>query len=381
MSVLDEVHPIVVGPEIFAESLSDQGTEHRAVDWRPPLASNALLRLYADDARYARMTAANQEALSRLLGARCRLTDVQKASDVIPGMEKGVLLHAGPPLDWENASGPMRGALVGAVVYEGWAENHRAADRDLAAGRFRLSPCHGHYAVGPMAGVISPSMPVFVVANETSDAVAYSTMNEGLGRVLRYGANDERVLDRLRWLAQAAGPLLGSAIRRAGGIDLTSVIAEALQMGDELHNRNKAATALFAREIAPHVYAAVEADAKSIDPVTLFQYLATTDVFFLNLAMAASKAALIPAMDIPGSTLVTAMARNGTDFGIWMSGAGQTWFTSPAAEVEALFFPGYGPEDANPDLGDSAITETAGLEALPSPPRRLSSNSSAARWN
>lgn len=361
MSVLDEVNPVVVGPEIFAEALSDQGVDHRSVDWQPPVAADALLRLYADDVEFSRMTAGNQDALSRLLSARCRLTDVKPASDVIPGMEKGILLHAGPPMDWAHASGPMRGALVGAVVYEGWAENHEAAERELARGTIKLSPCHTHDAVGPMAGLISPSMPVFVVENEAFDVVAYSTLNEGLGKVLRYGANDQNVLSRLRWLAEVAGPLLGSAIRRADGIDLSSVIAQALQMGDELHNRNKAATALFAREIAPHVYAAAASDSNTHDPVPLMRYLAATDVFFLNLAMAASKAALMPAMDISGSTMVTAMARNGTDFGIWMSGTGRRWFTSPAAEVEALFFPGYGPEDANPDLGDSAITETAGL--------------------
>jgi hypothetical protein len=361
VNVFDDINPVVVGPELFAEALSNQGAKHRYVDWRPPLAAEALLRLYANDVGYSRMMAGNQEALSRLLSARCRVTDVLRAGEVIAGMEKGVLLHAGPPTDWAHASGPMRGALVGAVVYEGWAENHEAAERELATGRIMLSPCHAHDAVGPMAGLISPSMPVFVVTNEAFDVVAYSTLNEGLGKVLRYGANDEGVLQRLKWLAEVAGPLLGSAIRRAEGIDLTSLIAQALQMGDELHNRNKAATALFAREIAPHVYAAAGSSEINSDPVPLLHYLASTDVFFLNLAMAASKAALIPAIDIQGSTMVTAMARNGTDFGIWMSGTGREWFTSPAAEVEGLFFPGYGPEDANPDLGDSAITETAGL--------------------
>ena len=361
MNLMEEVNPVIVGPDIFAQAISDQAAKHYDVEWRPPLASEALLAVYSNDAAFSRMTAGNREALSRLLSARCRVVDVALAADVIPAMQKGVLLHAGPPLDWAHAGGPMRGALIGAVVYEGWAGSHESAEHELARGNIELSPCHAHDAVGPMAGVISPSMPVFVVANQAFDAVAYATLNEGLGRVLRYGANDESVLERLQWLAAVAGPLLGAAIRRAGGIDLTSLIAQALQMGDELHNRNKAATSLFVREIAPHLYAAAAGGEIAHDPVPLFQYLAGTDVFFLNLAMAACKAALMPTMDVPGSTMVTAMARNGTDFGIWMSGTGRRWFTSPAAEVDALFFPGYGSEDASPDLGDSAITETAGL--------------------
>jgi hypothetical protein len=275
-------------------------------------------------------------------------------------MEDRMLLHAGPPLAWERVCGPMRGALAGACLLEGWARSVEEAYALLERGAIVLAPCHEHDAVGPMAGIISPSMPVCVVENETFGNRAYATLNEGLGKVLRYGANDGGVIARLRWLSEEVAPALGPAIRRSR-IDLTSIIAQALHMGDELHNRNKAATALFTRALAAHL---LEGDGGRESAAAIFRYLAETDVFFLNLAMAASKAALDPAVGIVGSTLVTAMARNGTDFGIRVSGTGGEWFTAPAPYIEGLYFPGFGPDDANPDLGDSAITETAGLGAF-----------------
>lgn len=356
------LEPIVVGPAAFHDALAVQGANAVPIEWRPPRAAVAVEALLSDDAMFGQMAEANDEAVRRIVSARCRVVDVAPAQDVVPGLERGTLLHAGPPLDWASASGPIRGALIGAVVYEGWSLDHDGAERMLCRGEIELAPCHERNAVGPMAGIISPSMPVFVVRNEAHGNMAYSTVNEGLGKVLRYGANDQSVLDHLVWLAESAAPLLGEAIRESEGIDVTAIMAQALHMGDELHNRNTAATALFARQIAGDLCAAAEAIGSNVEEVAgVFQYLAATDVFFLNLSMAATKAALDPAGGIAGSTLVTAMARNGTEFGIWTSGTGKRWFTAPAPEVDGLFFPGYGPDDANPDLGDSAITETGGL--------------------
>jgi Protein of unknown function (DUF1116) len=358
----DHVVPIVVGPEQFAGSLRAQGAHAIQVSYHPPLAVGALKKLYEDDDALAIVARANKEALEKITSARCRVVDVAPAGQAVPGLDRGTLLHAGPPLDWAAAPGPMRGALVGAVLYEGWAFDPDSAERMLSHGEILLSPCHEYGAVGPMAGVTSPSMPVFVVVNETFGNRAFSTINEGLGRVLRYGANDQSVLDHLQWLAESAAPLLKEAIRQAEGLDLTSIIAQALHMGDELHNRNKAATALFTRQIAGDVVCGMDSLGLAQDEAAaVFQYLAATDVFFLNLAMAACKAALDPAAGVPHSTVVTTMARNGAELGIKMSGTGNRWFTSPAPKVEGLFFPGYGPDDANPDIGDSAITETGGL--------------------
>jgi len=293
-----------------------------------------------------------------MLEGTAHLTDVRLAREALPGLGGRMLLHAGPPIGWPRMCGPLRGAVIGACLFEGWAATAEEAAALAASGALAFAPCHHHEAVGPMAGVISPSMAVFVVENRRFGSRAHATLNEGLGRVLRMGAYDPSVIERLRWLNRELAPLLAETLRRSGPLDLKSLIAQALTMGDEVHNRSKAATALLARTLAPHI--AVSRG----DVARALTFLADTDHFFLNLSMAAAKATLDAAHGIPGSTLVTALARNGTDFGIRVSGTGRTWFTAPAPQVKGLYFPGYGPEDANPDLGDSAITETAGLGAF-----------------
>ncbi len=368
MNLPASIQPVIAGPEEFADALANQGVPSVRLAWQPPpeTVSSAATRVLGDARRYAAMEAANTEAMTRITSARCVLVDLRMARDIVPELGDRMLLHAGPPLSWEAACGPMRGALAGAALYEGWARSLPEAETLLERGDIALSPCHEHDAVGPMAGVISPSMPVLVVENKTYGNRAFSTLNEGLGKVLRYGANDAGVIARLRWLRDEVAPTLTAAIRRADGLDLTSIIAQALHMGDELHNRNKAATALFTRAIAPSL-AEGDIHRSPLGPRlvgAILRYLAETDVFFLNLAMAASKAALDPAADLPGSTIVTAMSRNGTEFGIRTSGTGDRWFTAPAPAIDGLYFPGYGPDDANPDLGDSAITETGGLGAF-----------------
>ncbi|MGH7319398.1 MAG: DUF1116 domain-containing protein, partial [Candidatus Rokuibacteriota bacterium] len=300
---------------------------------------------------------ANATALARLLGARPVLVDVRPAREAIAALDGRMILHAGPPIPWETMCGPVRGAVIGAILFEGWAESPEAAIALADRRAVGFAPCHHHGAVGPMAGVISPSMPVLVVENASHGNRAFATLNEGLGRVLRFGAYDREVLGRLRWLAAGLGPALARALGQGGPVDLKLIIAQALQMGDEGHNRNVAATSLFARTIA----APLSHAADSASAAATFEFLAGNNHFFLNLSMAACKASLDAAHDVPGSTLVTAMARNGVDFGIRVSGTGDRWFTAPSPLVDGLYFPGYGPADANPDLGDSAITETAGI--------------------
>ncbi|MGI8986262.1 MAG: DUF1116 domain-containing protein, partial [Nocardioidaceae bacterium] len=271
-------------------------------------------------------------------------------------------LHAGPPIDWPRASGPLRGALIGAALFEGLAGTPEEAGALLAAGTgITLEPCHSHRTVGPMAGVVSPSMWLFEVADAAGGsgaARAYCSLNEGLGKVLRYGAYGPQVLDRLRWMSGVLGPLLHVAVRRHGPVDLGAVIAQMLQMGDEGHNRNRAGTLLGLREVLPDL---IDSGAAPADIAEAARFIAGNDHFFLNLWMPACKLALDAGRDVPGSTLVVAMARNGTDFGIQTAGTGDAWFTGPAQVPDGLFLGGFGPDDANPDIGDSAITETAGL--------------------
>jgi hypothetical protein len=305
---------------------------------------------------------ANGEALSRLLSAQPLLVGMGKAKDTVPGMKDRMLLHAGPPLTWETASGPIRGGVMAACMYEGWADSPEEAEKLAASGAVTFDPCHHHHAVGPMAGIVSPSMPVFVLENRTAGNTSYVTMNEGLGKVLRMGAFAPEVIERLRWMEKVLYPVLDAGIRlsveRGQELDVKNMIAQALHMGDELHNRNKAGTSLFLRAIAPFL---VETCRNSADLAEVIRFIDKNDHFFLNLAMAAAKASTEAAHGVEGSSLVTVMARNGTEFGIKVSGLGDDWFTCQAALPDVLLFPGFTREDTNGDIGVSAIMETYGV--------------------
>ena len=303
---------------------------------------------------------ANGIALARLTSAEPVLVDCRPAREAL-GLDERTVLHAGPPLRWGQACPTVQAAILCAIRYEGWAADDDAARRLVESGRVTLGPCHHAGAVGPMTGIITASMPVFVVENRPGGNRAHATVNEGLGKVLRFGANDASVIARLDWLAREAGPLLGAALQNSGGLDLRALMAQALRMGDEMHQRNLAASALLARLLMPHL-ARAAADTGAVARVA--DFLAGNDQFFLNLAMAAAKAAADPCLEVPGSTMVATMARNGTDFGIRVAGLGERWFTAPVNTPEGLYFPGFTAADANPDMGDSAIVETVGLGAF-----------------
>lgn len=349
---------INVGADLFADAIEEQGVSVTRVAWRPPAGdAHALAKLLADPS----VDAANALAVERMLAAHPVITDVRPAREVIPALSERKLLHAGPPIGWERMCGPMRGAVIGACLYEGWAKDEDEALALAASGAIDFEPCHHYNAVGPMAGIVSPSMPVFVVEDKTHGNTTYATLNEGLGKVLRYGAYGPDVLARLRWMGDVLGPALARAIHQLDSIDVRSIMAQALQMGDECHNRNKAATSLFARQIAP---ALVETGASSAETAAVLRFIAGNDHFHLNPSMAAAKAITLAGANIPRSSVVVTMARNGVDFGIRVSGLGDRWFTGPAQYIQGLYFAGYGPEDANPDIGDSAITETSGVGAF-----------------
>lgn len=305
-----------------------------------------------------KIESANKQALSKILQAEPVLIDVQPAGEVIEGLGKNVILHSGPPIGWDRMCGPMRGAVCGIAVFEGWAKDLTEAETMAARGGFTFHPNHHFGAVGPMTGMTTMNQPVMIVENRKFGNRTYCTINEGLGTVLRFGGNNAEVLDRLRLIAGVVGPALSAALRAAGGMPLKSIIARGLAMGDEMHQRNVACTAVFLREIAPHL-AATATDAGKL--VRVLSYIRDNDQFFLNIAMAMGKAMTDPANGIPGSTIVTAMNRNGTDFGIRVSGTGERWFTAPVEMPKGLYFPGYSEQDANPDMGDSAIVETIGL--------------------
>jgi hypothetical protein len=362
VSNTDPLRPLMpvinIGADLFADALEAQGIAVTRVAWRPPAGDpHALMTLLADP----EVDKANTLAVERMLAAHPVLVDVQPAREVIPALQERKLLHAGPPISWDRMCGPMRGAIIGACIYEGWARDETEAVPLAASGTLNFEPCHHYNVVGPMAGVTSPSMPVFVIEDRIHKNRTYSTLNEGLGKVLRYGAFSPDVLGRLRWMQEVLGPSLGRAIRQLGGVDTRAIMAQALQMGDECHNRNKAATSLFARQLGP---ALVETGISRAETAEVLRFIAGNDFFHLNPSMAAAKAITLAGANVPRSSVVVTMARNGVDFGIRVSGLGDRWFVGPAQHVQGLYFAGYGPEDANLDLGDSAITETSGVGAF-----------------
>ena len=286
------------------------------------------------------------------------LTGVARAGDVIPGLDSKRLLHAGPPIEWSRMSGPLRGAIVGAALLEGWADDEGAALELAASGEIDFQPCHHHAAVGPMAGVTSPSMQVYVLEDRTHGGQTFSNLNEGYGKVLRYGAYSTEVLDRLQWMNEELGPLINAALDDSEGLDLRALLAEALHMGDEGHNRNKAGSLLYLKWLSPKI---ARLDASDDTKSRGLAFLGDNALSVLNPVMACCKAMADAAHDIERSTIVTAMARNGTDFGIRVSGLGSDWFTAPAQTPDGLYFTGFSSADANPDIGDSTITESAGI--------------------
>lgn len=346
-----------VGLAQFVEAIAGAGGAALQLDWAPPAAGDAaagmaLARLVNAPA----VEQANRRALDAFLGASPMLRGVAAARE-LPGMGERMLLHAGPPIEWARMCGPMQGAIIGAILYEGWAREAESARKLAAGGALRFEPAHHHAAVGPMAGIISPSMPVWVIEDSAHGHRAYSNFNEGLGKALRFGAYGPDVLGRLKWIEGTLAPALAAALGALGGIELKPLMAQALTMGDEVHNRNAAASALLLRRLA----GALARTAPAAAAGEVFDFIAGNEHFFLNISMAACKVMLDAAHGVPGSSMVTAMARNGVEFGIRVSGLGERWFTAPAATVEGLYFAGYGAADAARDLGDSAITETAGL--------------------
>ncbi|MCU0694035.1 MAG: DUF1116 domain-containing protein [Polyangiaceae bacterium] len=360
----DELRVINLGLPSFARDLAEQGVTVVHPDWAPPAGGDeasiaALTRLRAWPAGALRaMREANAKAADMLARAQPMVLDVRPAREVVPGMHDRLVLHAGPPVTWQRMCGPMRGGVIGGLLYEGLATTREQAEALAASGTLAFEPCHHHCAVGPMAGILTASMPVWIVENKTFGTRAYCSLNEGLGKVLRYGAFSSEVLERLRWMRDELGPALSLALRTQGPLDLRSIVAQALQMGDEGHNRNRAGTSLVLRQLAPVL---VESELSRAAVARILRFLDGNDHFFLNLTMPACKSAVDPITDIPFSTVISTMARNGTDFGVRLAGLAGQWFTAPAAMVDGLYLPGFKAEDAAPDIGDSVITETAGI--------------------
>lgn len=358
-----DIKAINVGTDIFLNDLSTQEVPNLNIEWKPPVAQNdetlsALKKLYND-----KVEQANKIALDRYYKARPLLVDVAKAIDVIPGMTPETILHAGPPIQWENMCGPMKGAIIGAILFENLAKTPEEAEKLAASGRIKFSPNHDHGAVGPMAGVISANMYVHVFKDFQNDHYTFCPLTEGsAAKVLRFGAYSEDVLENFRWIHSELADVLHRALSESDGIDVRSMIAQALHMGDECHNRNKGGSSLFMRALYPLLVKA------RIEEGALMRFLGNVndnEHYFLSIVMPTLKACMDAAHGVPHSTIVTALSRNGVEFGIRVSGCeGNTWFTGPSQIVHGLYLPGFSEADANLDMGDSAITETGGVGGM-----------------
>lgn len=305
---------------------------------------------------------ANQVALKKIMDAKPHWVDVQKAIDVCPDLEDNMIMHAGPPISWDRMGSSQKNAVLGAAIYEGWAKTKPEAESLITTGKVKLAPCHEHGTVGSMCGVTSPSMPVFVVENTAEGNRSHVLLYENPGREkLSFGFFDEKVLENLKWIDNVLAPVLKSLVQKMGSLNINPIIGRALTMGDEVHSRNFASTALFNLEISPYWFD-LDFEPKVLRSVA--DFIRRSDQFFLHLVMAAAKATADAAYGVPYSTIVTAIARNGVDVGIRVSGLEGEWFTGGAGPVEGLYFAGYSQEDAQPDMGDSAITETIGLGAF-----------------
>lgn len=355
---------INVGVESFTDSITTYGGKAVQYDWRPLAGGNKkLIHILNELEKYSdTIKASNEKVINRFRDSQPFLMDVVQAKSVIPELQDKVLLHAGPPISYSEMTGPMQGSCVGASLFEGWAETEEEARRQFENGEIKFIPCHHVNAVGPMGGITSGNMAVMVVENKLDGTVAYCTMNEGIGKVLRFGAYDQEVVERLHWMKDVLGPVLSKALKTMdGGLNINVIIAKAITMGDEFHQRNIAASLTFLKEVTPAI---ISLDSDEENKKAVIEFLAKTDQFFLNIMMATGKAIVDYGRKIEEGTVVTTMTRNGKDFGIRIAGLGNQWFTAPVNTPKGLYFTGFSEEDGNPDIGDSAITETVGVGGM-----------------
>lgn len=355
-----------VGLGSFKDDLDKQGADAAQVNWTPPReysqeVIDALNKLKQPEIA-EKIKKANEEAAQRVIDAHPVLVGYEKAIDVVPGMTAKTILHAGPPIAYEKMCGAMKGAITGALVFEGLAPNVEEADKLAASGEITFSPCHEHDCVGSMAGVTSASMHMHIVKNKTHGNVSYTNLSEQLAKILRMGANDQSVIDRLNWMRDVLGPMLSEAVKEVGEIDLRLLLSQAIHMGDEDHNRNFAGSLLLMQALAPGLVKSSFTDEQKKE---VFEFIASSDYFSGPTWMAFSKNAMDAAHGIVNSTVVTTMNRNGVEFGLRVSGMeGFQWLTGPAQQVKGPMLAGFKPEDSGLDIGDSAITETYGIGAF-----------------
>src|SRR4051794_36942836 len=345
-----------VGPYVFAGER--RGRKVERVSWRPASRPEPVAALSRLEPLAERIAEANDVVVRRMQEARPLVVGVGTAGDLLPGMTPHTFLHAGPPIDWPDMSGPLRGAIIGAALFEGLASNVEEAVQKAKSGQFEFAPGHELAALGPMAGVITSSMPMWIVVNDAHHNQVHTTFSEGHDEIVRFDGYPPAGIGRLERMRSVLLPVLAAVVARLPvPLDLRALSVSAVEMGDEVHNHNRAATSTLLRTLAPVL---VELDEPKSVVADVARFIAH-DYFPLNLSMASAKATADAASGVEYSTIVTTMARNGTEFGLRTSGTGARWFTAPSGRINGLYRPGYTAADANSDMGDSTITETIGL--------------------
>lgn len=303
--------------------------------------------------------AAGRRSVELLDRTTARLVGVRPACEVVQGIGPRHFLHAGPPIEMDEIPGPMRGALIAGLMFEKEAHSVEQAEQIIDQGGLSISSCNDAGGAGPVAGVVTPTMPV-VVAETSTGSLAFSPLNEGRGRVLRFGATDSATIERLSWMRDELAPLLNAAVSATERIDLTSFMAEALRRGDECHNRNVGVSAALLLRLAPPI---IRTARTSDAAARALEWAGGNPQFFLSFAIAAAKAIAREAHNVPGSPIVTCVAANGIRIGIQVSGCGDEWFVTDSPLGNTKISDGYTIDDAQPALGDSFITEVVGLGA------------------
>ncbi len=355
-----EVNVINIGLPMFSAALRDQGTTVTDVEWRIPGGGEpevvAALTHLAGPAS-AKVEAANAEVVRRLNDGVPMLAGIESAADVVPGIDDRTVLHCGPAISWHDMCDPLQRSVRATVLAEGWAETRDRATEMIVAGDVRLRPANEHSTVVPMASAIGPSAPVYVVENEKGGVQAYSSLNQGSGEVAWFGVETDSAVERLTFLRDAVGPVLAEALAGLGPVDVFSLAAQGIPMGDDVHMRVQATTNLFLRDLLPYLVRSSRTDAPDVA-----SFLSGNHLMFLNVAMAAAKSLVLWAGEVEDSSIVTSMARNGTTYGVRLSGSESSWFLAPSPPVQdALYYPDQGPETSAPDIGDSAVLELVGL--------------------
>ena len=362
----DDLRVINAGLHLFAEAMQQQHVPVVEIDWRPPADGELnlvelLKTINCNHNLVEKINSANQTVIERIQNANPQIVDVIPAGEAMQ-LPTHTILHSGPPISWERMCGPQERAVLGAIQFEGWAKNEKEAIKLVEKGKITLSPCHKYNAVGPMTGIISQSMPVLVTRNEAYGNYAFSTFNEGRGNTLWFGVFDEATLVRLKWIQETLGPSMKATINRHGPINVFEIVEQGIQMGDECHARHVASTSLLLKRLIPNM---IEAGVSRKDVASVTRFMDENSHFFLNFTLAAVKVTMDSAHNVPYSTIVTAMSRNGVDFMLRVAGLEDNWLVSPVSAMnKAVYYTGFSVENAAGDIGDSAIIETCGLGGM-----------------